>query len=37
MEKITYKNVHNRFKLNGVHLDKQDYVACLTPLKKVMF
>jgi len=24
MEKVTYKNVHNRFKLNGVHLDKQD-------------
>jgi O-succinylbenzoic acid--CoA ligase len=24
MEKVTYKNVHNRFKLNGIHLDKQD-------------
>ncbi|MDG2432370.1 AMP-binding protein [Flavobacterium sp.] len=24
MEKVSYKNVHNRFKLNGVHLNKQD-------------
>ena len=24
MEKVTYKNVHNQFKLNGFHLDKAD-------------
>lgn len=24
MKKITYKNVHNQFKLNGYHLDKED-------------
>jgi O-succinylbenzoic acid--CoA ligase len=24
MNKVTYKNVHNLFKLNGFHLDKQD-------------
>ncbi len=24
MEKVTYKNVHNQFKLNGFHLDKSD-------------
>lgn len=24
MRKVTYKNVHNRFKLNGAHLNKQD-------------
>jgi O-succinylbenzoic acid--CoA ligase len=24
MKKVTYKNVHNLFKLNGFHLDKQD-------------
>ena len=24
MHNITYKNVHNRFKLNGFHLDKED-------------
>jgi O-succinylbenzoic acid--CoA ligase len=22
--KVTYKNVHNHFKLNGFHLDKKD-------------
>lgn len=24
MKEVTYKNVHNRFKLNGFHLDKED-------------
>jgi O-succinylbenzoic acid--CoA ligase len=24
MDNLTYKNVHNRFKLNGFHLDKED-------------
>jgi hypothetical protein len=37
-KKITYKNVHNRFKLNGVHLDKQDLCSLsYSLLRKVMF
>lgn len=29
MHKITYKNIHNRFKLNGIHINRQEmfYVA----------
>jgi len=31
MNKVSYKNVHNKFKLNGVYLSKKDCnrVACV--------
>jgi O-succinylbenzoic acid--CoA ligase len=30
MKEVTYKNVHNHFKLNGFHLDKKIYAECPT-------
>jgi O-succinylbenzoic acid--CoA ligase len=29
MKEVTYKNVHNHFKLNGFHLDKKRFVQSI--------